>query len=460
MAIHSMSIPPAFATGQVVGRHNVGLLIRNDEYLRGVAERWKSYPYGRITGAPLPTNTGTAFTGYHWYNSDADLFHYTIGGTADALGDLDLTLTYDGTTIWTDTVNAGATEVFNGTVALSGVGGISITDGNPYPVVLTWDGNGVRDAHSYWYRPFFTSYVGSGGALTYTAPHVIADGHPSVAADEYAAWRNNDLFFQACLPANFPTLAEVYGFPAAGTSIDTHYYLPERFHRIHYKIKAESTVALTTVSLIYALGDANETTETIDATSPATTYEDFFDCNMVDFNEGDSRMLVLRLTSGAGGQNGSATIYYICNGPDTTEVLAEPYTIMTEPAVGAYVYGNTTDARFSRLNDNDDYLHYAYSVDEDVLVAGSAHGFYGRQDFVVPGTGNSYGFIRQGDTLYYQAVGASIYYGSGSSYALPSTAEGAEQYATVDLNNVSGLGYGMAYMVTKGAGNLNFAMEV
>jgi hypothetical protein len=336
MTISTLKIPPAFATGDVVGRHNVGLLIANDEYWNGQVGRWRGLAYGRDDAVGTFDSYGTWWQGYILKTAVCDDWVYYFGGTDGGSANLDLTLKYslhDGTgggTIASHTVHAGdGAETESGTFDAS-----ALTDGTLYKIWLEYDTNGDRTGARVLCRCPYAIYDAAVGVeLAYTTPHAIADTDES-ATTEYDAWRNNDLFFQDAHPVQhgFVSFQDAGGGTWTANELTFWWaWVEERWHTIHYSVQGGAADNPTTIRITYDEGGPNQ--EDFDITVDGTVQTGHVHPALAGgFLEG--RLAQIRVTMVDATPGGNATVHYLYLAPDGTESLATSF-VSLAPAVGA-----------------------------------------------------------------------------------------------------------------------------
>ncbi len=196
MALKDLIIPPVYVNGQVVGRYCLQRHIDNDAVLLGIASR-SIDPFDLERA--IIASSGTPWVGCHRYRSDATILHWEAYVTTIASSTLTFNVKYDGHVVYTHVVPPDTTDHdVSGTYDLTGLG--DLVDAKLYAVLILFSIDGDTGGSFTIYCPY-TTYEGSAGALTYTAPHAIVDTDPS-AITEWNTWRANDLYFQACLPSD------------------------------------------------------------------------------------------------------------------------------------------------------------------------------------------------------------------------------------------------------------------
>lgn len=442
-----MKIPPAYATGDVVGRHSLGRHIDNAEYLHGIASRWRTYPFGFTRTLDADGATGTVWRGYHRYQDDATILHWDGTATAGPGAHLHVRVAYNGVDVLDQEIAASATADFSGTHDLSAH---ALTDNNLYTVSFRYETESRAGAILTFHCPY-TTQAGTADALTFTAPHAVVDTDLS-ATTEYAAWRDNDLYFQVCLPSD-PAQCQVWAPGLSGGTIEFYWgWLPERFGRIYYKVRLTTADPGQHLYLTYNPGADQQV---VDITTANADVESFMDLTYpnASFTEGAIRQFKASiLTAPAVGSN--ATIYYVRNAPIVTDALAHAFTTLaTITPATSLLYGNTTTARLAYLNENQNWLDHGLAIEgrQDYAVASDNSAFYELDE---------YRFIRRGDTLNYRVHLCTLEYTGGASPVLSDDDLPACGYNTLDLNSVDGLGYGMEYrIVPGGGGTLTWAEE-
>jgi hypothetical protein len=469
MTISTLKIPPAFATGDVVGRHNVGLLIANDEYWNGQVGRWRGLAFGIDEPLDGLGASGVLWDGYILKNAVCDDWVYYAEATDNGAVALTITLKYalfDGTgtaTIATLATTPGGAnpETLSGTFDASG-----LTDGTLYKIWLEYSTVGRTGARILFRCPYAIYDAAVGVELAYTTPHAIADTDES-ATTEYDAWRNNDLFFQDAHPVQHGQVSfQDTGGHSWGWSVGHEYplywaWVEERWNTLHYSVQGGAADNPTTIRITYDEGGPNE--EDFDITVDGTIQTGHVHPTLFAFDEGEIRKIQVTMVDATDG--GNCWVHYLYMAPDGTESLATSF-VSLAPAVGAVVYGNTTAAGLLYLNDNDAHIN-ATLEGSDI-----------RRDYAVATVCAAYGgggfrlrFVRRGDTLYYRVKGSaedgcSLKFGTAGTYTLtdydnPAGSAPATGYQTLNLDDVTGLVYGMSYYIEMDStGDIDWAVEV
>ena len=446
MGISSLCDVPVSATRMVVGKHRLDCHIDNDALFDGIGKRLRGFNYGPSLN--MDSKDGLFWSARFIYRSDATLFNWHIWAAADDGGDLYVDGYIDEggaheVHFLDETIEASDTDDLSDTLSLAAAG---LTNGNLYTITLYWDSE-IADKYDdarIWVQDAYCTYT---GASSYTVPPAIVDTGTS-ATTEWDAWRANDLYFEAMLPH----------FPAGAITEDTSNpiwcgWLPERWGRIYYKVTTDMANIGDQVTIVYGTGTANETTETLTATSTdPETWEDYFDVSYAAYIEGTLREVRVAI---AAGDAGTVTVSYIRNCPNGTESPATAIHAISL-AAGDMPYGDTTDNRLAYLNSNDAHLNATYAIEK-------------RQDFAVTSTNATtyplvgYSFVRVGDTLNYNVKSVTMTWGTSGAHTLTDNDDDlpACGYHTLDLNSVEGLAYGMIYYIeVEGpSAELNFAEE-
>ena len=203
--------PPTFTTGQILGRANVGILVDNDDYFNGLADRHIPVPAGVVTAWESDTVSRLAWDGYHLKREDMDTFYYNAAIDSD-VGTYLTTLTgyYDyGGGSQTQMFSINGDDSASGSIDISGFG-----DDGLYRVtfVMTRGGTGTDAVATI--RAPYSIYT---GALSYTAGYSIADSATGTAA-HFNRWADNDRYFQAVTPSQVPVSGMCTETTSASTS--------------------------------------------------------------------------------------------------------------------------------------------------------------------------------------------------------------------------------------------------
>lgn len=441
--------PPTFATGQVLGRANVGILRDNDDFFNALADRRRQFTSGCWRGF-IGTETNPSWhlwDGYHMLQADATTLHHWIDVDSDNDSEplsLDLYYDYGGAgQVIVAACNTDGSDI--GTYDLSsfystyGAGLYRVTcrmtrtDGNH-------SGTGLCMAP-------FTTYT---GGLSYTSPPTITDGATGTAT-HFNTWRDNDNYFNAIWPQQTAFAGMSRPWIASEPTLELWSGM-DKYHpdheRVYYKTTLSSNAGGNEIRIYYDYAGGDQRYTDINTEGTTSGYWDLPSTWTINTNY---RIYVEKRRTDTG-QGSTATLHYLYIGPASADAA---YTVMNDFTVGQDVYGSTAGqlTRLDYLSDNDESI-------EDRLRWGSSS--IGRMDIacMVPSfvrlggtdTGN-YHMKRYGDTLYYRTTSGILTLPDGTTESLDDY--GASTYQTLDLNQID-LPYGGEYTIS---GSIYYAME-
>lgn len=455
--------PPEFETGQVLGRANLGILRDNDDYFRGLADRWRCVPYGVSRSWIGDETYQVVWDGYHYLESDAlTLYYHLILAGRDTAGHCHLYYNWDGN-IGTPGGTLVVTQSSNGTASGSydlstffGTNGAGL-----YRVgcVQHRTADGQDENLTTVCRAPYTIYT---GAKSYSSPPTITDSATGTAA-HLNTLRSNDLFFQDCTPRQPAFVGMSRSYVADEHSVVIwDGWICHRSEKMHWYIglypgDGDTNADSNQLTIKY---DADGTPETV--TTHADNGDEWDSAELSgSYTVGNWYRVQVEMTrsSHASGYGCGGAVYYMYMGPPQDAGGGEAtYALMDEFVPGQWVYGSTggQDTRLALLSNNDTYIY-------ERLCWGASPG--DRTDFAVASPGfvrlggtdtGDYRLQRRGDTLYYRGTGLTLEWGSNEAESIDDPEDG-EEYATADLNRI-GIPHGVVYKMT--GDTLEYAMEV
>jgi hypothetical protein len=432
MGAPAFTTPQSFVNGGVVGRAQLGVLLDNDRYFNGLCDRWRTVVAG---GQRTNTITQELWDGYHLLRSDAKTLYYCIEAGTNAV--VDLYYDYGGANQTLIATADNANPVRSGSYDLSSF------DPGLYRVYARNRGTSGTTSTCW---PPYTVYT---GALSYTTPPTITDGSVASYVD-FNKFVANDLFFNANRPPQPAFVAGTRKFIGTETSlIIWHGWIKHHNPVVRYHIKlnpydAPGNSNNNQMRIIYGYGSA--LAENVIQTAVVGEHEGSH--TLVNaFVDGNWYHVAVEISRDDGnGYIQTSSVYYLMTEPAAASAT---FTNMGDLTVGQFVYGSTAgqNTRLQLLSDNDN------DIDDRLL----------RMDFAVREAeyvdlGDSggtwhYRLKRRYDTLYYRGTNVTLQFGDDESVALTDVSAG---YGTYNLQQASGLVYGMIYQVV---GSLQFAME-
>jgi hypothetical protein len=450
--------PPTFETGQVLGRANLGILRDNDDFFRGLADRYRCIPYGASRSWIGDETEQVVWDGYHYLEADALTlyYHLTLAGR-DTAGHAHLYYNWDG-----DVGSPGGTLI--ATISSNGTSSSSYdlstfhgTNGDGlYRVgcVMHRDADGEDENLNTTCRAPYTVYT---GAKSYSTPPTITDGNAGTAA-HLNTLRNNDLFFNDCTPRQPGFVGMERSYLASEHSLILwDGWIKHRSTEMYWYIgmvpgDGDNNADSNQITIKYDLDGTPETvkTHTTNGTSEshATLAGSYTIGNWYRVQVEQTR------SSHASGYNCTGSVYYLYMAPPQDSEGETAFTLMDEFTENQWVYGDTAgqDTRLELLSDNDTYIIERLCWDDDEV---------GRLDFAVSkpafirlgGTDTGdYRLQRRGNTLYYRGTELTLRWGTDNNEGLDDAAD----CSTFDLNSID-LPHGTIYRVT--GTTLEYAME-
>ena len=444
-------IPQLIQHKQVLGRAHLGNYLDNDRYFHGLGDRLRPIPTGVYNASCVGTETQAyVWSGYHLLREDSLDFYYNhslSGATGATLkmyyntvpGDEDSTTLIDAATC--QITSNGQDKSASGYYRLS-----DYTRPGIYGVVFKLDrnncadgGNAVATATVY---PPYSTYR---GAIYYVAGPQLINGLDSTVG-QFAAWRNNDIYFNAMRPPQAPFLctADSWSYTTGGTQTIWAGFLPglgvDTTLYYYLAVTSASPTNSDDNSIYVALdGTKISATEVKPVSTDSDSRESSVSIGVTD-KETWHRYEVVMKRTGTETDNASGTVYYLWLGP--TNPNAE-FRDMGDLDVGQYMFAEPNYRITSPMQ---------YLTRNDRSIVGRLD----RRDWAVKShlstKGNSYKFQRVYDWLYYRGTSLKMSWGNGSMN-LEDVTDG---YGSQDLVNVKGLHYGMTYTIE---GTLDFALE-
>lgn len=419
--------PPTIVDGDVLSRVQIDAFRLNDEYFNGCANSWAAIPAGVIRGYIGDERDLEIYDGWHMLREDAKTLHYHIFADGGDWQRVTVDLHYAGQSVVSVTSPSGG-----GRGEKSGTIDLSAKPPGLYRVQAIMSRNEIPGGAGGIFPPF-TSYT---GPLSYTTPPTITDGQVS-SANHFNAWRDNDHYFRAQVPANIPFTGFRGGFGGSHW-VRLLWFGMIRWHpdrsRIHYKVSLGTNKGGNQIRMQF-----DNMTHTIKAEGVTEGYWD-----VVAPQKGGFYPLYVYLERDDDTVDGGAEIFYIYT---SNPGVPTGYTNMDRFTAGQYVYGNTVGQNTSLqlLSDNDAAIY-------DRLVY--SDGATGRMDYAVmtPRFARLGGIdkgklacSRRYDVLYYRTKKAVLKWEDDNSTALKDY-EDDEPWWALNLNSL-GVSVGQVYTI-------------
>jgi hypothetical protein len=423
------TVPPTWATGQILGRGQLGILVDNDRFFNGAADAWSPVMAGTSRGFIGTEPSLTVFDGYHLLRSDAKTLNYYIDVTAAATATL--VLYYDG-----DAVASTTGGVASGTYDLSAkAAGL-------YRVHAVCTRTDIYASVGMVVMPPYTTYTGS---RSFTTAPTITDGLTS-AATHLNAWADNDRYFNDILRPNpaFWTIKRAWVGDETSLCI-WRGWVRHTHDRLHYKVE------------ITAVGDKHEHLHIkYDGSTVATisTQGVTEGTATISGTVGTDYLVEVYFDRDESGTVAQAYVHYLFEKPSAADA---GFTNMGALTVGQDVYGDTAgqSTRLALLSSNDTNLNgRLWRRDYTVLKCE-----YPELGGTIGPTNIRHSILHRLPMLVYRGQNVTMTYGDDETVSLDDTDDEDYVWRTYDLGNVAGLVAGQVYVISGGE-SLDFAMEV